>query len=156
MNLLPSDLISYIAKYQYSLYSSLLVNKEFSNISKKELILRRSTLLNSLLYNKSTVIKKNNIFFNRTAFINTGVYKVYSDYFERRRSDRLSNKPLEYNHLFIISDRYQSYINRLNTEKLKSNYWRGGYSDDETFEFCLVNIEQKLTPGYISFERYKF
>ena len=173
MNLLPAELISYIATYQHSLYSSIIVNKEFSNISKNELIVRRSTLLNSFLYNKLTIIKNNNIFFNSTAFINTGVYKVYSDYFEHRRTsgraqppvghsqprpegDRLSNKPFEYNHLFISSDRYQSYINRLNTEKLTSNYWRAEYSDDETFEFCLVNIEQKLTPGYISFERYKF
>ena len=151
MDLLPTDLISYIAEYQDSLCSMVLVNKELSKTSKKELICRRSSLLKSLLCVKLTVMKNNNIFFNRTSFINTGIYKVYSN--------RVRGKPVEYNHLFIVSDRYQSYINMLNLARVRTDYWRNlrsGDSKGDTFEFCLVNIGQNLIPGYISFERYKF
>ena len=134
MSFLPFEIIEYIGKYIVDLNCIVLVNKEYYHIFKKEKTKRYSTvrrrLLTILIDNKINIIKKNNIFYNVSELMDTGIYKLYS-YIR------------EHNHLFITLDRYQSY---------KCKYTS---SNSCMFEFCLVNIQLNLVPGYISFERYK-
>lgn len=132
MNLLPFEIIQYIASYVINISEYIIVNKEFFLASKIECIKRICKYKIPLcLESKKAIINNNDIYYNSIS-LSAGVYKILSS--------------ISHHHLFIRLDTFQSFIYNDNHEDIEDIIF--------LYEPALVFINGVLTPGKISFERF--